>query len=110
MQQFDMYEEPAQYIHPQGYLEYASTLSFLGRMTCPLKKLEAGSWQEILLDYEIGAAGLADGAWVKITFKFYSDWALFQTEDPQGANYISAEYQARPTLAGESQATVQSLK
>src|ERR1700756_340341 len=110
MRQFDRYEERSQFIYPQGYMEYVSTLPFLGRMTCPLKKLEAGSWQEIVLDYEIGAAGLADGAWIKVTFKFYSDWALFQCEDPRGANYLSAEYLARPTLPGESQATVQYLK
>lgn len=99
-----------QYFHPQGYLEYVNTLPFLGRLHCSTKQIEAGSWQEILFDYEVGASGIADGAWIKVSFKFYSDWALFQTEDPQGANYISAEYQARPTLPGESPATVQSLK
>lgn len=98
------------YFHPQGYLDYVSTLPFLGRLQCSAKSLEAGSWQELLLDYEVGASGIADGAWIKITFKFYSDWALFQTEDPQAANYVSAEYQARPPLPGESPATVQSLK
>ncbi|MDM9384479.1 hypothetical protein QUB80_27825 [Chlorogloeopsis sp. ULAP01] len=99
-----------EYTHPQGYLEYVSTLPFLGRLHCSTRQIEAGSWQEILLDYEVGASGIADGAWLKVTFKFYSDWALFQTEDPKAANYISAEYQARPPLVGESPATVQSLK
>lgn len=98
------------YFHPQGYAEYTGTLPFLGRLHCATQRIEAGSWQEILLDYEVGAAGLADGAWIKVTFKFYSDWGLFQTEDPGAANYISAEYQARPTLPGESPATVQALK
>ncbi|MBW4590426.1 hypothetical protein G7B40_035090 [Aetokthonos hydrillicola Thurmond2011] len=99
-----------EYTHPQGYLEYISTLPFLGRLKCSTPQIEAGSWQSILLDYEVGASGLADSAWIKVTFKFYSDWALFQTEDPLGANYVSAEYQARPTLPGESHATVPSLK
>lgn len=99
-----------EYTHPHGYLDYVSTLPFLGRLRCSTQQIEAGSWQEILLDYEVGASGIADGAWIKVTFKFYSDWALFQTENPQGANYISAEYQARPSLPGESPATVQSLK
>jgi hypothetical protein len=99
-----------EYIHPQGYLEYVSSLPFLGRLSCSTRQIEAGSWQEIVLDYEVGACGIADGAWIKITFKFYSDWALFQTEDPTRANYLSAEYQARPCLPGESSATVQSLK
>jgi hypothetical protein len=99
-----------EYIHPEGYLDYVSTLPFLGRLRCSTQQLEAGSWHDLLLDYEVGAAGLADGAWLKLTFKFYSDWALFQTEDPTVANYVSAEYQARPPLPGESAATVQSLK
>ena len=72
--------------------------------------LTAGEWTEIVLDYEVGASGMADGAWFKATFKFYSDWALFQTADPAGANYVSAEYQAGPCVPGQSPATVQSLK
>lgn len=96
--------------YPVGYHAYVEQLPFLGCLTCLARQLEAGSWQEILLDYEVGSAGLADGAWIKITFKFYSDWALFQCEDPTAANYLSAEYQARPCLEGESPATVQELK
>ncbi len=99
-----------EYSHPQGYLEYVNTLPFLGHLRCSTRQVEAGSWQSILLTYEVGASGLADSAWIKVTFKFYSDWALFQTEDPLGANYLSAEYQARPTLPGESPSTVPSLK
>lgn len=110
MSEVELAQLLGEYVHPQGYQEYVSTLPFLGRLHCSTKQIEAGSWQEILLDYEVGASGIADGAWIKVTFKFYSDWALFQTEDPKGANYISAEYQARPTLPGESPATVQSLK
>lgn len=95
---------------PSGYHDYVAGLPFLGRLSCDVHGLIAGSFQEIVLDYEVGASGLADGAWLKITFKFYSDWALFQTEKPEAANYLSAEYQARPCLPGESPATVQSLK
>ncbi|MGO4716942.1 hypothetical protein [Bradyrhizobium sp. 2TAF24] len=60
--------------------------------------------------YEVGAVGLADGAWLKLAFKFYSDWALFQTTDPAGANYVSAEYHAAPVRPGQSPSTVQALK
>jgi hypothetical protein len=67
---------------------------FVGKVSCNVERLVAGQWTEIVLDYEIGASGVADGAWFKATFKFYSDWALFQTVDPTGANYVSAEYQA----------------
>jgi hypothetical protein len=98
MSQAELDQILGNYFHPQNYLEYVNTLPFLGRLSCSTKQIEAGSWQEILLDYEVGASGIADGAWLKLTFKFYSDWALFQTEDHQAANYISAEYQARYAL------------
>lgn len=98
------------YFAPQGLYAATKDLPFLGRVTCNAETLVAGSWQEIVIDYELGASGMADGAWFKATFRFYSDWALFQTSDPAAANYISAEYHAGPTVPGQSQATVQSLK
>ncbi len=96
-------------VAPEGYDALTRDLPFLGRVTCDHKRPEAGSWQEIVLDIQIGASGLADGATLKATFKFYSDWALFQTSDPCAANYLTAEYQARPLLPGEEPATVQAL-
>ncbi len=97
------------YVSPEGYYEASKARPFLGRVTCRTGRIEAGSWQEIVLDYEVGASGLADGAWIKATFKFYSDWALFQTTDSGAANYLSAEYQAGPLLPGQEPATVQAL-
>ncbi|MDQ7968861.1 MAG: hypothetical protein REI95_04395 [Oxalicibacterium faecigallinarum] len=94
---------------PQGLYERNKQLPFVGRVNCNVSQLETGSWNEIVIDYEVGAAGLADGGWFKTTFKFYSDWALFQTSDPSAANYVSAEYQAGPLVAGQSPATVQAL-
>ena len=94
---------------PAGLYEQNKALPFAGRVSCSVSRLEAGEWAEIILDYEVGASGVADGAWLKATFKFYSDWALFQTTDPGGANYISAEYQAAPLVPGQSPASVQSL-
>lgn len=99
-----------EYTAPAGLYGKTKDMAFLGKVTCHIDKLEAGSWQEIVLDYEVGASGIADGAWLKATFKFYSDWALFQTTSPSGANYVSAEYQAGPLAEGQSPATVQSLK
>lgn len=99
-----------QYVGPQGLYAKTKDMPFLGQVSCHVEKLVAGSWQEIVLDYEVGASGIADGAWIKATFKFYSDWALFQTADPKAANYVSAEYQAGPLMPGQSPATVQSLK
>lgn len=94
---------------PAGLYEQNKQLPFLGRVSCNVARLETGSWNEIVIDYEVGAAGLADGGWFKATFKFYSDWALFQTSDPRAANYISAEYQSGKLAPGQSPATVQSL-
>jgi len=106
----ELKEKLGEYFAPQGLYEKTKEMSFLGSVACNVEELVAGSWQEIILDYEIGASGMADGAWMKATFKFYSDWALFQTVDPKGANYVSAEYQAGPLAPGQSPATVQSLK
>ena len=97
-------------VSPAGLSAYIKSLPFLGRVSCDRQTLTAGEWTELTLTYEIGAVGLADGAWLKLAFKFYSDWALFQTSDPAGANYVSAEYHAAPLLAGQSASTVQALK
>lgn len=106
----ELKEKLGEYIAPQGLYEKTKDMPFLGSVSCNVEELVAGSWQEIILDYEVGASGIADGAWIKATFKFYSDWALFQTVDPKAANYVSAEYQAGPLVPGQSPATVQSLK
>ncbi len=97
-----------EYIAPEGLYAKTKDMPFLGKVTCNIEKLVAGSWTEVILDYEIGASGIADGAWIKATFKFYSDWALFQTSEPKAANFLSAEYQAGPLAPGQSPATVQS--
>ena len=94
---------------PSGLYEITKDMPFVGRATCNADRIEAGSWQEIIIDYEVGAAGMADGSWFKATMKFYSDWALFQTTAPVAANYITAEYQAGPLVEGQSPATVQAL-
>ncbi|MGD8885816.1 MAG: hypothetical protein PVF34_09340 [Gammaproteobacteria bacterium] len=106
----ELKKQLGEYTAPAGLYSKTKEMSFLGKVTSHIEKLEAGSWQEIILDFEVGASGIADGAWMKATFKFYSDWALFQTSDPAGANYVSAEYQAGPLAQGQSPATVQSLK
>ena len=98
------------YTAPVGLYEKTKDMPFLGKVHCDIKELEAGSWTEIVLDYEVGSSGIADGAWLKATFKFYSDWGLFQTTDPKAANYVSAEYQAGELMPGQNPATVQSLK
>lgn len=108
--QAQLRERLGNYVAPDGLYEQNRNRPFVGKVTCNVDRLVAGEWTEIVLDYEIGASGVADGAWFKATFKFYSDWALFQTTDPSGANYVSAEYHAGPLRSGQSPASVQSLK
>src|SRR3954452_10431574 len=79
-------------------------LRFLGSLTCATRRLVAGEWGEFLIEYRVGESGIADGGRLKLAFKFYSDWALFQTGDPRAANYVSVEYQAAPCRADESPA------
>src|SRR5581483_6400077 len=74
---------------PAGLYTQTKALPFLGTARCNVERLVAGSWHEVVIDYEVGAAGIADGSRFKATFRFYSDWALFQTSDPKAANYIS---------------------
>jgi hypothetical protein len=105
----ELRERLGDYTAPQGLYQKTKVMPFLGKVSCNIEGMDAGSWQEIVIDYELGASGMADGSWFKATFRFYSDWALFQNTDPAGANYISAEYHAAPTIPGQSPATVQKL-
>jgi hypothetical protein len=98
-----------EYFAPIGLYKYTKSLPFLGTLTYNTEKLTAGQWTELVVEYTVGASGLADGAWIKGTFKFYSDWALFQTSDPRQDNYVSAEYVAGPLHPGQTPSTVQSL-
>ncbi|KAI2704777.1 hypothetical protein CBS147332_7431 [Penicillium roqueforti] len=105
----ERYQLAGDYFAPKGLYEYTKSLPFTGRVKSNVNTLVAGKWTEILLDYEVGASGLADGAWIKATFKFYSDWVLFQTSDPTKDNYISAEYIPNSLFPEQTPATVQSL-
>ncbi|CAI6099745.1 unnamed protein product [Clonostachys chloroleuca] len=97
------------YFAPEGLYQYTKGLPFLGDLKCNTTELTAGQWTEVIVEYTVGASGLADGAWIKGTFKFYSDWALFQTSDPKEDNYVSAEYIPGSLHPGQTPATVQSL-
>lgn len=65
-------EVAGEYFAPEGLYEYTKSLPFLGTVRSNVDTLVAGEWTEIVLVYEVGASGLADGAWIKGTFKFYS--------------------------------------
>jgi hypothetical protein len=60
------------YFAPEGLYQYIKELPFLGTLTCETKSLVAGQWAEVVIAYTVGGSGLADGAWIKGTFKFYS--------------------------------------
>ncbi|MBI3575133.1 MAG: hypothetical protein HY083_05725 [Gammaproteobacteria bacterium] len=109
MSDAELKQKLGDYIAPPGLYQITKDMPFLGKVSCNVESIVAGSWQEIVIDYELGGSGMADGSWFKATFRFYSDWALFQNTDPKGANYISAEYHASPTVPGQSPATVQKL-
>jgi hypothetical protein len=94
---------------PADYAAHAAALPFTGRLMCDAAELVAGSVGEVTLVYEVGAAGLADGAWLKVTFRFYSDWALFQTERPDLRDYVSAELIPRRLFAGETPSALPTL-
>jgi len=106
----DVFAHPNGRTQPQASHQSSKRLPFLGTLSCSHARLIAGTWDEIILDYTVGESGIADGARLKIAFKFYTDWALLQTSDPAAANYVSAEYTSGPLVAGQSPATVQALK
>lgn len=60
------------YVSPVGIYDYIKSLPFLGTVTSDVTSLVAVEWTEIAITYTVGGSGLADGAWIKGTFKFYS--------------------------------------
>jgi hypothetical protein len=61
-----------QHFAPEGLYECTKGLPFLGTVKSNVSSFIAGEWTEVILTYEVGGSGLADGAWIKGTFKFYS--------------------------------------
>jgi hypothetical protein len=86
-------------------------LPFLGELSIEREALTAGEVAEVVLRYRVGRSGIADSGWLKLCFKYYSDWDL-QTVDPSGRDYASAEVTHRGDLGGvapESLASVRRL-
>lgn len=87
-------------------------LPFLGELAIEDPVLTAGAVAEVVLRYRVGASGIADSGWLKLCFKYYSDWDL-QTDDPAGRDYATAEVTHRGDLGGaspENLATVRRLE
>lgn len=88
------------------------TLPFLGELECSHQRVVAGSVAEIVFTYTVGRSGIADSGWLKLCFRYYSDWDL-QTSEPDGRDYASARLVHRSLIGGASAdgaATVQQLQ
>lgn len=86
-----------------------ATLPFLGTLTCGTQRVVAGSVEELVFTYTVGQAGVADSGWLKLCFRYYSDWDL-QTSEPGGRDYATASVVSRSLLGGASeQGTVRLL-
>lgn len=79
-----------------------ATLPFLGTLTCGTQQVVAGSVEELVFTYTVGQAGIADSGWLKLCFRYYSDWDL-QTSDPRGRDYATASVVSRSLLGGASE-------
>jgi hypothetical protein len=84
-------------------------LPFLGELSIERGALTAGEVAEVVLRYRVGASGIADSGWLKLCFKYYSDWDL-QTADPGGRDYASAEVTHRGDLGGASPESLASVR
>lgn len=86
-------------------------IPFLGTLTCDTDAVVAGSTEELVFTYTVGRSGIADSGWLKLCFRYYSDWDL-QTVDPYGRDFASARLLHRSRAGGASEqgaATVQRL-
>jgi hypothetical protein len=57
----------------------------------PAGSFEAGSYASFMLTYTAGRFGMDDTASLKIVFRFAADMGRLQFDDPQAANYVTAE-------------------
>lgn len=76
-------------------------LPFLGALTCQTQRLVAGATAELVFTYTVGLSGIADSGWLKLCFRYYSDWDL-QTTDPAGRDYATASLISRSLIGGAS--------
>ena len=86
-------------------------LPFLGTLACQTQTATAGAVEEITFTYTVGQSGIADSGWLKLCFRYYSDWDL-QTTDPAGRDFATATLISRSVIGGASEdgaATVQHL-
>lgn len=88
-----------------------ATLPFLGTLSCHTQQVVAGALEELRFTYIVGQSGIADSGWLKLCFRYYSDWDL-QTTNAAGRDFATATLASRSALGGASadgMATVQRL-
>lgn len=64
-----------------------------------------------MFTYTVGGSGIADSGWLKLCFRYYSDWDL-QTTSPDARDFATARLVNRSLIGGasdDSAATVQQL-
>ena len=105
--------------------EYTKSLPFWGRITGNVSSLTADEWIVFILTYEVGGSGLADGVWIKATFKILfpkcstsfsslladpeKGLGLITIFRPHSRQHVSAKYIPDELHLGENPATLQSL-
>lgn len=91
--------------------EQFDRLAFLGELRCSHDRVVAGSLEELVFTYTVGGSGIADSGWLKLCFRYYSDWDL-QTTSPDARDFATARLVSRSLIGGasdDSAATVQQL-
>jgi hypothetical protein len=84
-------------------------IPFLGALTCSATIIVAGSIGEVVFTYTVGRSGIADSGWLKLCFRYYSDWDL-QTADPGGRDFATARLVSRSLVGGGSEAGAASVQ
>ena len=54
----------------------------------PSDPVQAGSWGTWTISYKVPSEGIDDGGSIRIAFRFASDWAIPQLENPAGDHYL----------------------
>ncbi len=57
----------------------------------PVGAFEARSLQTFRLVYTVGRYGIDDTGSIRVVFRFMGDWGAFQTNNPSGYNYVTAD-------------------
>lgn len=100
------------YHAPQAYYGYTKALPFQGTVKSNVQTLVVGKWTGIVIVYEVGASGLADGAWIKGTSWVASrlgldervDWLVGKTFRTDKAGFVLGHCRG-PACEGEDDFT-----